>query len=65
MSQSESDSIKSKVRKWAEKDGLRHVQYKLIREGVSFSLAYQLTSGRYKSELKEAKKRAIRRVLPL
>lgn len=52
MSQSESDVLKRKVKKWAEEDGLKPVQFKLVRNGLSFSLAYQLSVGRYKPEIK-------------
>lgn len=52
MNEAESDLFKKQVKKWAEAKGLKEAQMKLIRNGVSFSIAYQLSTGRYTSVLK-------------
>lgn len=48
-----SDDLKRKVVKWAESIGRKKAEGRLISEGLSFSLAYQLTKGEYFSDPKE------------
>lgn len=47
------DELKRKAQKWAEKKGIHEAQRVLINEGLSFSLAYQITMGTYVSDPKE------------
>ncbi len=52
MNQSESDQLKKQVKKWADAKGAKEAQLRLIRNGLSFSIAYQLSIGKYVSDLK-------------
>lgn len=59
----DSDTLKKKVAKLADKHGAKVVTYRLIEEGLSYSLAYQIISGSYHSDLKERTSSAITKVL--
>ena len=43
--------IEKQVEQWAKANGKRWAQYRLAEQGISFSLAQQLTYGTYRSRL--------------
>jgi hypothetical protein len=49
----DTDKLKKDVKRWADEIGMRNAQFKICRQGLSWSLAYQLTTGKYVSEPKE------------
>lgn len=59
----DSDKLKQQAKRWAEKQGLREAQNALIIEGLSYSLAYQITTGKYPSEIKQRVSEALQRAM--